>query len=167
LHGINGTADGWCMPWCPQLSRPENSPWSLVLPLKFSKTWFHYIIIFHFLIQFPSFPIMYLCFTYYSHHFPRDVYKYNKITYTHIYIWFIHLCVCIIYIYTYKTYPYIYIYITYIHVYTYIYTLHLYNTYVCIIHIYIIHTYIYIVQYIYTHFFKKKQQYKHNIYIYI
>jgi hypothetical protein len=29
---------------------------------------------------------MYLCFTYYSHHFPRDVYKYNKITYTHIYI---------------------------------------------------------------------------------
>ena len=101
----------------------------------------HDSIIFHFLIQFPSFPIMYLCFTYYSHHFPRDVYKYNKITYTHIYIWFIHLCVCIIYIYIHKTYPYIYIYIYNIHtrVYIYIYTLHLYNTYVCIIHIYIIH----------------------------
>ena len=53
----------------------------------------HDSIIFHFLIQFPSFPIMYLCFTYYSHHFPRDVYKYNKITYTYIYDTYIYVCV--------------------------------------------------------------------------
>jgi hypothetical protein len=30
---------------------------------------------------------MYLCFTYYSHHFPRDVYKYHKITYIYTYIY--------------------------------------------------------------------------------
>ena len=82
----------------------------------------HDSIIFHFLIQFPSFPIMYLCFTYYSHHFPRDVYKYNKITYTYIYMIHTSMCVYDIYIHIRHTYTYIYICITYIHVYTYIYT---------------------------------------------